>query len=411
MRPSERLESLQRFGWRFGLATIRVLLAHLGDPQKHLRSVHVAGTNGKGSTCAYLASILGAAGYRVGLYTSPHLSDPRERFRVDGRLIPRREYERLVMKVLHACKGLPARRRPTYFEAQTALAFLWFLERKVDVAVLETGLGGRLDATNVVESPMAILITPIGLEHREILGPTLERIAGEKAGILKRGCLAATLQENPRALAVLRRKARAVGAALAVVGEDFPDQVPLGEDRPSWDRSNAALAVAGAKLLGNHGFRVGGEAIRRGLRFMHWPGRFETIRKRPLTLLDGAHNPSATRALARALHAGFPGRKWIVLNGYLGDKDVRSCVAELAACTQVAIVTDPPADRAAEGRRVFEEWEREGVPVFYARQWEKALALALAKGGDSVPVLITGSLYLVGACREALVGGRGLSRL
>jgi dihydrofolate synthase/folylpolyglutamate synthase len=411
MKRYDPLASLQRFGWRFGLDTVRSLLACLGDPHRDLPCVQVAGSNGKGATAAFLASILRAAGYRTGLYTSPHLSDPRERFRLDGRVIPCADHRRLARRVLRACGGFRSGRLPTYFEAQTALAFLWFRERRVDVAVLETGLGGRLDATNVVDAPLACLITPVGMEHRDILGPTLERITAEKAGILKRGCLAATLQTDSRPLQVLRRKAEERGAFLWVAGEDFPDRVSLPPGRPSFDAANAALAAAGARLLRHRGFRIDEDAIRLGLSAMRWPGRFEPVSRRPLILLDGAHNPPATEALAEALRTRRPGGRWVVLNGYLRDKDASSCVSALAPVTAVSVVTDPPSARAGGGERVFRAWESRGVRSFYVRDWKQALALARRKGGGAFPLLVTGSLYLVGACREVLVGGRGLDRI
>jgi len=408
---AKRLESLQRFGWKFGLDTIRILLAELGDPQRDLRFVHVAGTNGKGATCAYLESILRVAGYRTGLYTSPHLISPRERFRIAGACVSRRDYERLGGQVLRACAKFPPRRQPTYFEAQTAMAFLWFREQDVDVAIMETGLGGRLDATNVIGSPLVSLITPVGLEHQDILGATIEHIAREKAGILKRGCFAATIQEDLRALGVLRERARKVGAFLAMPGEDFPVSVPVPKGRPSYDAVNAALAVAGIRLLRHHGFRVGHDQVSCGLDSMRWPGRFEIISRRPLTILDGAHNPHASRALSCSLHERFPKTRWIVINGYLGDKDHAACVKELEEHAFLSIVTDPPSERAGAGIRVFEAWECAGVPVLYVKDWRQALRVARIKSGGRHPILVTGSLYLVGACREALIGTRGLERL
>lgn len=403
---------MERFGWRFGLGSVRSLLHELGDPQKGLRIVHVAGSNGKGSTCAYLASILRAAGFRTGLYTSPHLSDIRERFRVDGKWIPARDLDRLAGKVLRACDQVRRKRgrSPTHFEALTALAFLWFREKRTDLVVLEVGLGGRLDATNVVEDPAVCLITPIGLEHQDILGRTLEKIAWEKAGILKPGCPAATVQSDPRAIRVLLARARKVGASLRVVRSRVTGSLLPG--RPGYQALNAALAVEGIRILERGGVRVGKGAILKGMARMRWPGRFEVLSRKPLVLLDGAHNPAGARVLADALKDGYPGKKWIVLNGFLGDKSYGDCVGHLRPHTLLSIVTEPPSDRKRSGSGVFERWERCGVPVLWVKDWRQALRLARTKAGASgAGLLVTGSLYLVGACRRALVGTRGLKRI
>ncbi len=407
-----RLESLQRFGWNFGLETTRDLLERLGNPQQSLKFIHVAGTNGKGSTCAYLESILRTAGYRTGLYTSPHLTDPRERFRVDGRWISSRDYARLASRVLRACDEMKrAKKFVTYFEAHTVLAALWFQERRTDVVVWETGLGGRLDATNIIDRPLVSLVTPISLEHADILGSTIQRIAFEKAGILKRGCWAATLQRDSAALRVLKDRAQKIGAYLSVAGMDFPDRVSPGSNHPSYDEANAALAVAGIRLLSHHGLEVTLRQIRAGLSAMRWPGRFECLPGPTKVLLDGAHNPDAARALAGALRDRYPGKKWIVLNGFLADKDYRSSIRQWRKTALVAVVTNPPSARAGSGERVFETWEALGIPAVYISDWRKALRLAQLKSGGKTGLLVTGSLYLIGACREVLIGTRGLRSL
>lgn len=413
MKPSERLASLERFGWRFGLDSIRCLLQELGNPEKGLKVLHVAGSNGKGSTCAYLASILRQAGYRTGLYTSPHLTDIRERFRIDGEWIPARDLDRLAGKVLNACQRVRRERghSPTHFEALTALAFLWFHEKRTDFVVLEVGLGGRLDATNVMEDPVVCLITPVSLEHQDILGKTLAKIAWEKAGILKAGRLAATLQTDPGAMRVIRKRARQVGAPLWII-QPGVSLVSLLPGSFGHQMQNAALAVAGIRLLEGQGIRVGERAIQRGLVRMRWPGRLEVIRKKPTILLDGAHNPAGAKALAGALKKKYPGKKWIVLNGFLGDKSYRDCIGHLESQALLSIVTEPPSDRKRPGRGVFETWEKSSVPVLWVKDWQEALGLGLAKAEASgAGLLITGSLYLVGACRGALVGKQGLEKI
>lgn len=429
MGPLERLESLERFGWRFGLESVRALLEELGNPEKGLRVIHVAGSNGKGSTCAFTASILQAAGYRTGLYTSPHLCDLRERFRVDGRWIPKPDLVRLAKRVLTACAKVRRHlgHSPTHFEALTALAFLWFRERKVDWVLLEVGLGGRLDATNAIEDPKLCLIAPVSLEHQEILGRDVATIAGEKAGILKPGCVAVTWQTAGDAAGVIERKARDLGVPLALAGRHyrfratssgfdwegfgFKDRFKL-TGAGTYRMGNAALAVAGIRALESVGLHLDHAALQRGLSRTSWPGRMEVLSKGSLVLLDGAHNPAGALALRQALDLRYPVKRWVVLNGFLSDKDVERIVPALAGAARLSIVTEPPSSRRQEGMRVFRTWEKEGVPVVWVGDWRKALQLALHKAQAARQgLLITGSLYLVGACRQALVGSKGLERI
>ncbi len=423
------LDSLERLGWRFGLETTQALLEALGNPHLGLRIVHVAGTNGKGSTSAFTASILRENGYKTGLYTSPHLWDVRERFRINGVWIPQADFRRHSGRVLAACGSVQKRmgHLPTQFEALTAVAFLWFKEQRVDWLVLEVGLGGRLDATNVIPAPEAALITPVGLEHREILGNSLRQIAQEKAGILKAGGLAATIQSQPEALESVLNIARQRGVGLWVGGRDFQYrregnqfhwegpglhrsfQLPRS---PEFQTMNAALAVAGVQILQTSGAKLSDDKIQRGLSDMRWPGRLERLQADPLTLLDGAHNPEAAKALASALKRAYPHRKMILLNGFLKDKDYASCAMILAPHTQLAVVSTPPSDRAAEGQTIVKGWEAAGVRALWVNDWKHALALSRSLARQKkCPLLIMGSLYLGGACRHEIIGNRGLARI
>ncbi len=422
------LDSLERFGWRFGLDSMRALLQKLGDPHLSLRFVHVAGSNGKGSTCAFLASLLKQTGARVGLYTSPHLSDLRERFRVNGAWISAAELSRLSRQVLQAC--FQVRRKlghsPTHFEALTAVAFLWFKARKTDWVVLEVGLGGRLDATNVIPTPEAALITPVGLEHQDILGKTLSKIAWEKAGILKSGGLAATAQNHPEALRAIETTARKAGALLWRAGKEFHFSKTAGgfawegpglkkefrmPHMAGYQMANAALAVAGFQLLGAKGLTLAETGMEKALQAARWPGRLEALSSKPLLVMDGAHNPEATRVLVNSLLSGYPKRRWVVLNGFLKDKDYKTCVRLLAPLTAVSVVTEPAHERAERGERVFRAWEKTGARVLMVQDWKKALALSAGKITKNSGLLITGSLYLLGDCRRELVGLRGLEKI
>lgn len=430
MIRSLRLEDLERLGWRFGLETIHSLLVELGNPHLFLRVVHVAGSNGKGSTCAMTASILRRCGYKTGLYTSPHLCDVRERFRLDGRWISPVDFNRHVRRVLDACRRVREKlgHYPTHFEALTATAFSWFAEQKVDWLVLEVGLGGRLDATNVVPEPAVSLITPISLEHQDILGRTLPLIAREKAGILKPGCLAATVQYDPEASRVIDRVARERGARLWLSGRDFrftPGAKGFHWEGPGLDHRfdlpgltgyqtvNAALALAGIQCLRARGVSVGPQALSKSLAAMRWPGRMEVLNRKPTVILDGAHNPDAARALFAFLRRRYGSKRWIVLNGFLKDKDYRTVAGILAPLTFLSVVTEPPSDRTERGERVFRAWERSGSKAVLLKDWERALAFSRAKLGrvKAEGLLITGSLYLVGSCRKAMVGMEGLGRI
>jgi len=425
-----QLESLEQLGWRFGLETIQVLLAELGNPQNSLRVVHVAGSNGKGSTCAFMASFLKCAGYKTGLYTSPHLSDIRERFRVNGTWISQSDFNRHTRLVLEACRRVEKKmgHLPTHFEALTAIAFCWFEEQKVDWLALEVGLGGRLDATNAVPPPALCLIAPIGLEHQNILGKTLGKIAWEKAGILKEGCLAATVQPHQEAARRIDRTAREKRASLWLGGRDFhfrktsrgfhwegpgfKGDIQLA-GFPEYQIANAALALAGVQLLKARGVDAKQRLVRESFSAMRWPGRVEVVRQKPLVVLDGAHNPDAAGVLLSSVKGLFPKKRWIVLNGFLKDKDYPASTRILAPLASLAIATEPASERAEKGVNVFKAWERAGVRSLVIRDWRKALGLALRKLSmePHAGLLVTGSLYLVGDCRKCLVGLKGLKTL
>ena len=424
------LDSLERFGWRFGLDSMRALLAELDHPEISLRFIHVAGSNGKGSTCAFLASFLRQSGYRTGLYTSPHLCDIRERFRLNGVWINPKSFRRYSAQVLEACGKVERQHghSPTHFEALTAIAFLWFRDEKADWVVLETGLGGRLDATNIIGNPALCLITPIGLEHQDILGRTLGKIAWEKSGILKPGSPAVTCQPHREALRAIEKTAEEKGVPLWAAGKDFFFKREAGGFQwegpgfrgrlkiphlPDFQIANASLALAGIRRLEANGVPSPTRLLEKSFRGMKWPGRMEILQADPLVLMDGAHNPEAAKGLAGALSLNYPKKKWIVLNGFLKDKDYVSCARILAPHTRLSIVTEPVNNRAEPGEKVFAAWEKAGVGGLWINDWRKALDLALKKARHSpgAGLLITGSLYLLGDCRKVLEGTRGLDRI
>jgi dihydrofolate synthase/folylpolyglutamate synthase len=300
----------------------------------------------------------------------------------------------------------------------------------VDWVVLEVGLGGRLDATNVIQSSALSLITPIGLEHQAILGNTIGEIAGEKAGIIKSGGFVTTAQYSSEALKVIRKRASDCSAELWSAGKEFKyhptargfywsgpglnQEIDL-PNSSGYQVTNAALALAGIQYLRTRdGVRGSWGDVQKAFLAMRWPGRTEVISQKPLILLDGAHNPDGAKALRECLKTRYPDKRWIVLNGLLEDKDHQTFIEHLKPITSFSVVTEPNIDRAEKGKVIFNEWEKQGVRVILVKDWQKALQLAklkLTALDKNVGLLITGSLYLVGDCRSELVGVRGLPQI
>jgi dihydrofolate synthase/folylpolyglutamate synthase len=396
----QRLDSLGRFGVRLGLQRMEAALERLGHPERQLRTIHIAGTNGKGSTAAMLEACLRAAGYRTGLYTSPHLCRFTERIRVHGQEIPPRAVVALTRRVLGLGVEL------SFFEAVTAAGLAYFAEQGVEVAVVETGLGGRLDATNAVR-PAVTVLTNIHLDHTDILGRDLRGIAGEKAGIIKPGTPVICAAGLPEVVEVVRERARVLGAPLFVRGEAFDcyrDGTCLAFAGERWrlgglrlrlegahQQENAALCLGALEALAARGVAVSAEACAGGLGAVEWPGRLERIGR---YLLDGAHNEAGMAALARAIEAG---QEHCLVVGVLGDRPVREMLEPLRPLAGQIIFVPPCSPRAA-------------APAELARLVEGAeaatsLGEALERlSGDPRPILITGSLYLVGEARALLLG-------
>ena len=435
----EYLFGLQRFGIKLGLANITGLLRHLGNPQEKLRAVHIAGSNGKGSTAAFLSCILRRAGYRVGLYTSPHLIDFAERIQVDGIPIAEERVVRLTDRIREEVgkmeksgelwpdsptPSLPADFDPqkatiTFFEFTTAMAFLQFREEKVDAVVLETGMGGRLDATNVID-PLLSLITPISLEHQQYLGRTLPQIAGEKAGIIKPGRPLLTTARQPRVVALFQQRCGELGAPLFVYGRDFRGKrtglrlMDYQGLRHRWSALslglagrhqvvNASLALAAGEMLMDHGFPLEEEHFRAGLSQAKWPGRLELVGDSPRILLDGAHNPGAVRILKEALREEFPRRRLIMVLGIMADKEIPKMMAHLLPLADLLILTRPGIDRAASLETLREHASARGTSALEIADVGAALEKAMAEAGPEDLVVATGSLYTVGEARAHLI--------
>ncbi len=422
------LQALPRGGVGQGtLARMRALLAQLGDPQKQLKAVHIAGTNGKGSLAAMTAAILTRAGYKTGLTISPYVVHFRERFQIDGQMMPARALAPLVQKVLAAIEAVKAAGGvpPVQFEAVTAVAFLWFAQQKCDLVVLETGLGGRTDATNVLpaENVLACAITRIGYDHTELLGDTLEKIAAEKAGILKEGRPVVCWPEQPpEAMAALYAAAAAAHTALTVPdladitllpGKPLENRVDYGGYRvalrlPGRHQAlHAAMAVELALTLWRtYGYEIPDEAILEGLEAAVQPARIEVLRRRPLLLLDGCHNPDGAAALAETLtKAGYEG-SLVGVMGVLADKNAEAMVQALAPCFARLYAVTPQSPRAlpAAGLQKLAAAHLEaGAEAAQSLPAAIRAAVRWADAHNLAGVCVCGSLYLAAAARPLLL--------
>lgn len=413
------IHSARVWGEKAGLHNMRRLLAALGNPQGGLRLVHVAGTNGKGSACAMVESVLRQGGLSTGLYTSPFLTRYNERIRLDGAPVGDGLLLSCGLSVYRVCEQLQAQNvRPTAFEIGTALAFTVFRQARVDVAVIETGLGGRLDATNVI-TPMACGIAAIGLDHMAVLGDTLAAIAGEKAGIIKPGVPVALGLQAPEAEAVLVKRAQALGAPLVRAAGCGVDHLALDRRGAAFDAcppglapmavrinlpgrhqvDNARLALCLLGLLKEQGLPVSGQAIIKGLAAARWPARLEWVGDD--LLLDGAHNPQGAGALADYLRTFLPGKEAVLLTAMMADKQPAPCARLLAPHFRAIVCTQVDEPRALPAAQLAAIYEAQGVPSYAQPHMGQALRRARALAGDG-PVVVAGSLYLAGAVRGML---------
>ncbi len=424
------LFALQKHGIKLGMENTRLLMELCGDPHRSFRAIHVAGTNGKGSTAAFLASMLVAAGYRTGLYTSPHLVDFTERIRINGRPISEARVVELARRIRESWERRAGSTSPTFFEVTTALTFSYFAEEGVDIAVIEVGMGGRLDSTNVI-TPLVSVITNIELEHTEFLGETIELIAGEKAGIIKPGVPVVSGVTQPQALKVLADTAAAAGSRLYLLGRDFSGS---GRDRSTqrfdyfgiaaslpranislrgaYQVDNACCALAALECVRAAGVRIEEQALRQGLEQALWEGRLELAASSPDLFLDGAHNPASARVLAgavRELKAAYSGLLLVI--GILGDKDFLGIIRELVPLADRVIVTKPGYARALSLDLLAAEVRAIHSSVATAPNVRVAIAQARAVALPTDMVLVTGSLYVVGDARAALSPGGGTEAL
>lgn len=410
---------------KFDLENISVLLERLGRPDRAYATVHIAGTNGKGSTAAFMESILRDAGFRTGLNTSPHLERINERIRIDGEEISDELFASVFTRIHRVIEELLAegklRAHPTYFECVTALAFEVFARERVEFGVIEVGLGGRLDATNVI-TPAVSVITRIDFDHENYLGHSLAEIAGEKAGILKYHVPTISAPQLPEVREILRSRAKELNCPLVETEEAFRieqesvkggcvraivtetssgTQFSLAPRLPGrFQLQNALNAVAAARLLQARDFRITNENIEQGIAATVWPGRLEQLQSQPDVYLDGAHNPGAAHELAHFLQENFPERNVILIYGAMRDKAVDEITGSLFPCVAEVIFTQPNSPRAVGAAQLAEMAGHHAAHFTVVREAEAALELALAKARPKDAIFITGSLYLVGQLRH-----------
>jgi dihydrofolate synthase / folylpolyglutamate synthase len=415
---------------KYNLDTMRSALDELGNPERSYPAAIIAGTNGKGSTCAMLASILERAGYRTGLYTSPHLVRVNERTSISGREIPDEEFAAAFTEAWETSKKLRDRgvtdRGLSYFELLTATAFLHFARARIEFAVLEVGMGGRLDATNVVE-PRVAVITNVALDHEEFLGSTHASIAREKAGVIKARHPVVSGCEHPEAREVIRQHCLEAGAELLELsGLAVPKPVSGGRGRFVFDFAldgnsflnlapslagrfqvkNAAAAVAAACKLRQQGYSISGTAISDGLCEARWPGRLQALHHRPLVLLDGAHNPAAAQELAEFMREQFGHRRVRLVYASMRDKSIERISQTLFPLAAELYITATAVERAASPEEILARAGSVPVPASIDADPVNALERACWASADDDVVLVTGSLYLVGAIQQAYQDGR-----
>jgi dihydrofolate synthase / folylpolyglutamate synthase len=410
---------------KFDLENITVLAERLGRPDRAYPSAHIAGTNGKGSTAAFLESILRQAGFRTGLYTSPHLERINERMRINGREIADESFAAIFTRLQELIEELLAARKlrahPTYFECVTAMAFECFARERVGFGVFEVGLGGRLDATNIL-SPTVTVITRIDFDHENFLGHSLKEIAGEKAGILKPEVPVILAEQRPEAGEVILARARELRCPVIATGREFQitqessqngffrarvtelssgDSLEVAPALPGrFQLQNAVNAVAVARQLVRRGFRISGDDIMEGISKTVWPGRLERLQSNPDVYLDGAHNPGAARELAQFLAQNFAGRKIWLIYGALRDKAVDEVAGQIFPHAAEVIFTEPRTSRAISATRLAEIASHHASSFTVIASAEQALGQALAQAAPNDAIFITGSLYLVGQLRH-----------
>lgn len=417
------LDEVSKYGSVLGLESMRELLHRLGDPQNELKFIHISGTNGKGSVLAYLSTILSGAGYRTGRYISPTLFSYRERIQVDGEYIEKESLARHVTDIAAAAEdmqkaGLPS---PTVFEIETALAFLYFKEKRCDIVTLEVGCGGLLDATNVITTTLMEVIASISMDHTDLLGDTLAKIAAQKAGIIKPDTMVVSAQQKSEAAQVIEDTCKEQHCTLQMVDESKISNVHYGAEGQTfsyktWENvaislagsyqiKNAALALEGVEALRKLGYALSDQQVREGLLHTAWRGRFTTLRRDPTVIIDGAHNPAAALELKESLERYFPGKTLYFVMGMFKDKDYAQVIDLTAPLARHIITVETPGNpRAMPARELAEAVGKVNPSVEWADSVAHGVEKALAMAGKEDAVIVFGSLSFLGEAADAVNG-------
>jgi len=407
------LYGLQKHGLKFGLDNIRSMLSLLGEPQRAFRSIHIAGTNGKGSTSAMIERLLREAGFRTGLFTSPHILSFTERIRISGAEIEEADVIGLTDEIRRVIGDM----NPTFFEFVTAMGFLYFMRKDVEIAVIEVGMGGRLDATNLIE-PEVSVITPIGLDHKEFLGRNLKEIALEKAGIIKKGIPVVSASQEPPALEVIENRAKEASSRLFLEGRDFesvlrghyPDGIVIDYRSPYSELKDIKVSLRGRHQAQNSALAIRAvEEIVKGdilnlkdaLSDIIWQGRLERVSNEPEIIIDGAHNPHSAKTLRYAVEELYPEREITLILGIMSDKDIEGILRELLPISDEVIFTAPNYERAEPPHRLRDRALSLGYRARVADSIKDAIGIAKTLKPKNL-ILITGSFYTIGEAKEAL---------
>ncbi len=421
------IDNLSALGSRLDLSRIREILKRLGDPQDRLKIIHVAGTNGKGSVSSMLTQILIEAGYRTALYTSPHLERYNERYKINDKEISNEEFAEYIERIKFQADEMNKEPigRPTVFEQLTAAAYLYFAEQNVDYAVIEVGLGGRFDATNVVKKPVLSVITSISLDHTEFLGNTIESIAFEKGGIIKEGCPVVLYRQDKRVYDVINKlciernaklyynavseirteKSDINGTTISIKNDIFDIKNIFLPLIGQYQLKNCETAVLAAVVLRKYGINISDENILKGIADTKWNGRMEVCSKNPLTIIDGAHNADGVYMLAESVKKYFTGRRIVLLMGVLGDKEYDKMASEIVPLVDTAVITEPDSDRALSAEGFKNVVSRYCDKVYSIGNIKEAYEFALSLTGKDDVLLCAGSLYLIGRLRTIIMGG------
>ncbi len=417
----EYMESLQSLGSVPGLENIINLCEKLGNPQEDLRFIHIAGTNGKGSVSAYLSSVLRSAGYKVGNYNSPTIRDYRERICVSGRMISQRAFCEFLEQVKTACDELVAegKAHPTPFEVETALGFLYFKEKKCDYVILECGMGGKLDATNLIRNTVAAVFAPIGMDHMTFLGQTIEEIAEQKAGIIKPHCRVVSAQQTEDAAQVIERVSREHRTEPVFVKNEDASQIRYGLEKQSflyqnrqkieislvgqYQIENALLALKVIDVLREEGVKIPDCAVEDGFAEAKWPGRFEILSRKPYFIVDGAHNEDGARKLAQSIRFYFTNKKIIYIMGILKDKEYDKIISLTAPfATHIITVKTPDNPRAMDAYELAQEVSKHHGSVTAAGSPEEAVEMSYLLADKDSVVVAFGSLSYLGRLMDIL---------